>query len=293
MIRVARLLLLALAVATIGAAAERPGDIRIGASETYPRAITSWNGTVEIRGVVTDTVLLFGGRLVLSGEIRGDLVCIGTQVEILDNARLGRDVIVIGGTLQRAESSRIQGEFFYIRTREDFKKILSSLLPFLPGTGGLFFFKIVKTVFWLIIMLLVLAVFPRQVADARERFQSATWRCGAVGLLGLFAFLFLLVIFVILSFVLIGIPLLLLLIVLYFVVLLFGRTVVLSQAGRHALRLLGVRAQSPVAWLVGGALLYAGLKFLPLLGLPLLVIVDIFALGVGFLSLPRPRCRSS
>ncbi len=261
--------------------AAHPNDILIGPRETYPRAITSWNGSVEIRGVVTDTVLLFGGRLVLSGEIRGDLVCIGSRVEIRDGARIGRDVILIGGRLQRSETSRIQGEFFHIRTREDFKKILGSLLPFLPGTGGLLFFKIIKTVFWLILMLLVLAVFPRRVAAALERLEASPWRAAAVGLLCLFAFVFLLVMFVILSFVLIGIPLLLLLIVAYFILLIFGRTVALAAAGKHGLRLLGVKATGPLPWLVAGVALYAGLKFLPLAGVALLVVIDVFALGIG------------
>lgn len=264
-------------------------DIVIGAHETYPRAITSWNGRIVIRGIVTDTVLVLGGKLVLSGEIRGDLLCIGARVELQENARIRRDMIIIGGTLQRAETSRIDGEFFYIRTKDDFKKILSSLLPFLPGTGGQIFFKIIKIIFWFILMLLVLAIFPQRIHMALERFSVSVLRCGEIGLLALIAFVFLLVLCIILSFVFIGIPLLLLLIIFYFVLLTFGRTVVLSHVGHRAMSLSGFKSNNPVFWLTTGALVYMLLKFLPFLGALLLIGIDIFAIGVGITNLFRSR----
>jgi hypothetical protein len=284
MMRLIRLLLVVLVLASSLLPASIGGqsrDIVIGPDETCPRSITSWNGRIEIRGVVTDTVLALGGTLVLSGEIRGDLVCIGTTVEIRDKARIQRDVIIIGGTLHRAETSRINGEFFYIRTKEDFKKILSSLLPFLPGTGGLLFFKIIKSVFWLILMLLVLAIFPRRVNEALERF-TATWpRCGAVGLLALISFVFLTVLFIVLCFIFIGIPLLLLLFVLYFVLLTFGRTVVTSHLGHLIMKTIRMKSANPVFWLVSGVLVILAFKFIPFAGAALLVGLDIFSIGAA------------
>ena len=62
-----------------------------------------------ISGKVDESVFLLGGQLRLDGEVTGDVICLGAKVEIGDQAVIGKDLIVIGGSLVKAEHARIGG----------------------------------------------------------------------------------------------------------------------------------------------------------------------------------------
>ena len=250
-----------------------PGTTRVG-------SINAFRASIDIGGKVEDTLFLVGGRLQLNGEVSGDVICLGSQVDIKDGAVIGRDLIVIGGRLNKAPGCKINGEFYYIRTREDLKKITRTLLPFLPQSGGLTFFKISKIFFWFILAMLTLLLWPLQVNQAADMLNKSPLRYGAFGLLAFLIFIFLLLISIILSLVLIGIPLLLALLVLYFLVLIFGRAVVFYFIGRKTASVLKFRSNA-IYFIILGTIAYALLKFIPWFGVPLLIIMDIFAIGIG------------
>jgi hypothetical protein len=261
------------------AAADRK-EIRVAAGETRSSAINAFNARLEINGKLDESVFLLGGSLRLEGEVTGDVICIAAQVDIGEQAVIGRDLIVIGGQLRKAEPSRVGGEVYNIRTREDLKKIARSLLPFIPELQGVTFFKVIKIFFWLVLSLLALAVFPTALGQAASTLAEAPlahlWR----GVLTLLAFLLLLFVFLLLSFVLIGIPLLIVLMATYFLLLVFGRAAVFYFIGERISRSLKLKANA-MRFIVLGIALYALLKFVPYAGALLLVLIDLFALGVG------------
>jgi hypothetical protein len=100
------------------------------------------------------------------------------------------------------------------------------------------------------------------------------------GLLTLLGFLLLLLCSLLLSFVLIGIPLLIALIAAYFLLLIFGRATVLYFIGERLAGLLKLQANATLFIFLGAAV-YALLKFTPLAGVWLLLVLDLFSLGVG------------
>ena len=108
------------------------------------------------------------------------------------------------------------------------------------------------------------------------------------GLLTLLAFLLLLLCFLLLSFVLIGIPLLIALMAAYFLLLIFGRAAVLYFIGERLAGVLKLRANATLFIFLGTAV-YALLKFTPLAGVWLLLILDLFSLGVGASYILRRR----
>jgi hypothetical protein len=256
------------------------GDIRVEPGATRPGSINAFNSRLEIAGRVGDSVFLLGGSLQLSGEVSNDVICIGSRVVIGAGARIGRDLIVIGGRVDRAPGCTIGGEFFHVRTREDLKRISRTILPFLPQSGGLNFFRVSKIFFWFILVMLALAALPGPVRRAADVLKKAPLRCGATGLLSMLVFLVGLLVFTLLSLVLIGIPLLLALLLLYFLLLVFGRTVVFYVIGARIAPLVRSR-DNPSHFVALGAVLYALLKVLPWAGAPLLVLMDLFAIGVG------------
>jgi hypothetical protein len=272
------LLLLAAGGLLLGATGAK--DITVARGETRATAINAFNTRLAVHGRLDDSIFLVGGSLRLDGEVTGDVICIAARVEIGATAQIGRDLIVIGGSLDKAGQSRILGELYNIRTSKDMKKIAGSLLPFLPESGDMTFFKVIKTFFWLILSLLTLAIFPLQVGEAAAMLPKAPWRHLGRGLLALLAFLLLLLAFLLLSFILIGIPLLIMLMAAYFLVLIFGRAAVFYSIGDQACRWLHLKA-NPALFIVLGVAAYSLLKFIPYLGGALLVILDLLAAGVG------------
>jgi hypothetical protein len=274
------LLVLILAGCSLLAAAAGGTDIRVAPGTTRTGSINAFKSSLDIGGKVTDGVFLVGGSLRVSGEVAGDVICIGSRVDIADGAVIGRDLIVIGGRLDKAPGCRVQGEFYYIRTREDLKKISRTLLPFLPGSGGLAFFKISKIFFWFILVMLTMLLLPMQVNQAAAMLKKSPLRHWTFGLLTLLIFILLLLVFIVLSLVLIGIPLLLVLIALYFLVLIFGRAVIFYSIGGRIAAILKFKGNDISLMLLGTAV-YALLKFIPWFGVPLLIIMDIAAIGIG------------
>lgn len=261
-------------------AAKNSRNILVPPGTTHVGSINAFKSFLDIGGKVEETVFLVGGRLQLSGEISGDVICLGSQVDIKDGAVIGRDLIVIGGRLEKAPGCKINGDFYYIRTKEDLKKITRTLLPFLPESGGLTFFKISKIFFWFILVMLCLLLLPLQVNQAAEMLKRSPLRYGANGLLTMLIFILLLLVSIILSMVLIGIPLLLALVVLYFLVLIFGRTVVYYFIGSKIAAVLKFKGNA-IFFIILGTITSALLKFIPWIGVPALILMDIFAIGIG------------
>jgi len=258
-------------------------NILVAPGTTHSGSINAFKSSLDIGGKVEDAVFLVGGRLQLSGEIRGDVICLGAHVDIKDGAVIGRDLIVIGGRLDKAPGCKIKGDFYYIRTKEDLKKITRTLLPFIPESGDLTFFKISKIFFWFILVMLTLLLLPVQVNQAAAMLKKSTLRYMAFGLLTMLIFILLLLIFIILCLVLIGIPLLLALLALYSLVLIFGRAVVFYFIGSKIASVLKLK-DNAIFFIILGTLVYALFKFIPRFGVPLLIIMDIFAIGssVGY-----------
>jgi hypothetical protein len=269
-----------LAAAGLLLAGSAKKEIIVAARETRTQAINAFNADLTIRGKVDESIFLLGGKLRLEGEVTGDVICIATQVEIGAQAKIGHDLIVIGGRLQKAENSIVSGEFYNIRSQQDLKKITSSLLPFFPESGTRTFFKIIKIFFWLILSLLLLAIFPVPLGHAAALLHEGPLRHLLHGLFTLLVFLLLLLGFLLLSFVLIGIPLLFLLLAAYFLLLIFGRATVFYFIGDQLSRYVKWKA-NPARFVVLGVAVYTVFTFIPFLGPLLLIIMDLFAIGIG------------
>ena len=254
-------------------------DVTLAANETFNHSIVSLKGNLDIKGSIKESVLLVGGNLTLDGVVAEDVICIASRVTIGKNAVIKRDFFVIGGSLEKDPGAKVEGEFFYFKF--DLKRIENTIIPILSDTRTLTFFRAVNIIFWFIIALVVFAVVPQRINRAEEIFASHRLKTGVIGLLALFCFIFLLFISIILSFVIIGIPLFIALILFCFITYLFGRTVMFYFIGIKLTQLVKLKAIPPASFILAGAILYALLKFLPILGPVLLVILNIFEFGIG------------
>jgi hypothetical protein len=268
---------------------EMEKELTVKENTIYPNSIISIGGNIYVKGSVKESIIMIGGSLKLDGEVKQDVICIATDIKLKKNAWIKGELLVFGGELDRHPESKVTGEFFYFRF--DLKKIENTLIPIISDAQTITFLKILKIIFWLILTLVVLAIVPQKVTQADEIFDKNILKIGLTGLISLFIFIFLLILLIIMSFLIIGIPFLFLLILAYFVILIFGRTVIFYYIGRkisHSLRLKNI---TPGIYLLFGVIFYTLLKFLPLLGVVLLMIMNIFEIGIGVGFFLRKKIR--
>jgi len=254
-------------------------DVTLPENETYNHSIVSLKGKLDIKGSVKESVLLVGGSLSLDGVVSEDVICIASRVTIGKNAVIKRDLFIIGGALERDPGAKVEGEFFYFKF--DLKRIENTIIPILSDSRTISFFKAVNIILWFIIALIVFVVVPHRINSAEEIFESHRLKIGVIGLLALFCFIFLLFISIILSFVIIGIPLFIALILFCFITYVFGRTVMFYFIGIKLTHLVKLKTVPPAVYILVGVIFYALLKFLPILGPVLLVVLNIFEFGIG------------
>lgn len=264
-------------------------DITITGDQTFDRSIVSFKGKLVIKGTVKESVILVGGQLTLDGVIEEDVICFASDVKIGENAHIKRDLFVIGGTLDRNAAAKVDGEYFFFKF--DLKKLENSLIPILSDTRTFSLFKAIRIILWFIIALIVFAIVPKKINAAEEIFDNHRLKIGTVGLLSLFSFIFLVFISIILSFIVIGIPIFILLVLLYLVTYVFGRTVMFYYIGIKLAHLVKLKNIAPALFILVGVIFYALLKMLPFVGPILLIVLNIFELGIGVSYFLRKRLK--
>ncbi|CAN5249036.1 hypothetical protein BH20ACI1_BH20ACI1_21870 [soil metagenome] len=135
-------------------------------------------------------ILVFGGDVIIEGRVEGDVAAIGGNIIQEENAFIGGDVIVFGGTY-RAKSEqplRIEGkETVMIAMFEDELRDFSQnpAQIFSPSFSWSFLAqRILSILFWFIISLVFTTIAPGAVSRAITRFQLSTLKVIALGFAG-------------------------------------------------------------------------------------------------------------
>jgi hypothetical protein len=68
------------------------------------------NVRVDEDELIIGNVVAIGGSARVDGEVRGEVVAVGGSVELGPRALVTEDIAVVGGTLERAEGARVQGQ---------------------------------------------------------------------------------------------------------------------------------------------------------------------------------------
>ncbi len=131
--------------------------------------------SVEVRGVVTGDVLTFGGNITVRGGVKGDIVAIGGCVQLMEKSVVEGDAAAIGGYVESVPGVKPAGD--------------SDSFPFihLPGQrsfhfAGLFTYLAANV---LGVLLAVLIVRRRRVANIAAALKSHVWQALGLGIAGL------------------------------------------------------------------------------------------------------------
>jgi hypothetical protein len=130
------------------------GDLTVHEGESVDSAVVI-NGNVQIDGTVEDFLMLIDGDSEISGRVDGDIVAISSTINLTASAVIDGDVSLIESDLNQAPGSQVLGDI------DDELEI------------QWWIFLIVNFVFWigmtiavLVFGLLLVAVAPRQAANA-------------------------------------------------------------------------------------------------------------------------------
>lgn len=87
-------------------------DFTLESGDTFTGDLVVFGGnvTIEEEAELKGNLIIFGGTAVSNGGINGDIVIVGGQVDLDENAVVSGDVVTIGGQLDRAEGATVKGD---------------------------------------------------------------------------------------------------------------------------------------------------------------------------------------
>ncbi|HVS14712.1 MAG TPA: polymer-forming cytoskeletal protein [Thermoanaerobaculia bacterium] len=259
--------------------------------------VVSIGGGIKIDGEVRGGAVAVGGQIKVDGRVTGDVIAFGHDIELGDDAEVLGNVVSVGGRVDRAAGARVVGEVSEVgltaglpwgdRFRGMSDRRLRMRPPVAMGDWLELLWSLFATTMLIVLGALLILVAPDAVNRTANVAGSEFFKSLLVGLgVGLLSIPALVVLAVVLTISIIGIPLLLLLpfvVLALLVASLFGFISVGVAVGRRLAGRLGV-GPGRLAYLVTGIVAIQTLsmlgQFLDGLGLPL-VIYGLFGL-LGF-----------
>jgi len=247
-------------------------------------SVVSFGGEIDVQGKVRKSVLAFGGAITVSGEVGDAVVGFGSRIVLRATAVVHGDLVALGGSLEKEPGAQIDGDTVSFRGSELITKMFGE------GFKGLFsvsfwplilFIKVANLVLWILLGLIVAAIYPRQIAVAADQMRKAPWPTFGIGLAAHFLFACAIGVAVILCFVLIGIPIVIGLAIGGFLVKVFGRVAVFFLIGESLAHGLGRAKPTPVGAALLGALMVGLIGFVPFLGFLAIVILNVLGWGTA------------
>ena len=130
------------------------GDLTVREGESVDSAVVI-SGNVQVDGTVEDFLMVIDGDGEISGRVDGDIVAISSTIDLSADAVIDGDVNLIDSDLRRAEGSQVLGD---INDEFDIEWWVFLIVNFVFWIG--------MTIAVLVFGLLLVAVAPRQAANA-------------------------------------------------------------------------------------------------------------------------------
>ncbi|MGZ8843683.1 MAG: hypothetical protein ACXW18_08470 [Pyrinomonadaceae bacterium] len=263
-------LVLAMASQAQPATGDHPGDPQARVIEGVSNTTVFGMGqSIRITGTVKEGAIAFGGDVIVEGTVLGDVAAIGGSVIQREGARIGGDVIVLGGIYHHGKAAPDRDPksvtIMYAGYEDQLRRVMRDPFSVLhPQISAIFFgTRLLAILIWFVISLALTAVMPNTVSRAVARLQLSSLRVAIMGLLGsvvitlgVFGSLWLLPsIF--------GAAISVMALLLALVATLFGRVVIFAATGQWLQRRVLPRLQSESATLLIGVIFWIVCSSLP------------------------------
>lgn len=153
--------------------------------------VFSFGKNVVVRGN-SQGVLTFGGDIIVEGKVEGDVAAIGGSIIQKEDAFVGGDVIIFGGTYRPESKNPLRNpdkETVMIAVFEDELRNLTQNPSqiFSPNfTWAFLAQRVLSILFWVVLSLALTTISPGAVSRAIARFRLSTLKIIAVGFFSFF-----------------------------------------------------------------------------------------------------------
>ncbi|HSK74767.1 MAG TPA: polymer-forming cytoskeletal protein [Pyrinomonadaceae bacterium] len=269
----------------------QPDENTIVVEEAKEMEVFSIGKTVIVKREAKG-VLALGGDVIIEGRVEGDVATIGGSVIQKENAFIGGDVIIFGGTYkpEAGQPLRNPGKqtVMYAGYEEELRNLTQSPSQiFAPQFSWSFLAqRILSVLFWFIVSLALTTIAPGAVSRAVARFQLSTLKVFGLGLLGIFVTTF--GVLLSLSFLpnYVGAIVSLMAFVLLMLAYVFGRVALQASTGKWIQkRILPDKKQSETVALLIGAFVWALLLSIPYIWT--FTLLALFAASLGLVLTAR------
>jgi hypothetical protein len=173
------------------ATGEHPGDSQARVIDgTVNSTVFGMGQSIRITGTVKEGAIAFGGDVIVEGSIDGDVAAIGGSVIQRDGARIGGDVIVLGGYYHHGKAAPDRDPksvtIMYAGYEDQLRQIMRDPFSVLhPQISAVFFgTRLLAVLIWFVISLALTSAMPNTVSRAVARLQLTSLRVAIIGVLG-------------------------------------------------------------------------------------------------------------
>src|SRR5256886_1188313 len=170
---------------------EHPGDPQAKVIDGLVNSTVFGMGqSIRITGTVKEGAIAFGGDVIVEGSVDGDVAAIGGSVIQRENARIGGDVIVLGGIYHHGKAAPDRDPksvtIMYAGYEDQLRQVMRDPFSLLhPQLSAVFLgTRFLAVLIWFVISIALVAVMPNTIGRAVTRLQLTSVRVALIGFLG-------------------------------------------------------------------------------------------------------------
>src|SRR5437660_2394274 len=170
---------------------EHPGDPQAKVIDGVVNTTVFGLGqSIRITGSVKEGAIAFGGDVIVEGSVDGDVAAIGGSVIQREGARIGGDVIVLGGIYHHNKAAPDRDPksvtIMYAGYEDQLRQVMRDPFSLLhPQLSAVFLgTRFLAVLIWFVISIALVAVMPNTIGRAVTRLQLTSVRVALIGFLG-------------------------------------------------------------------------------------------------------------
>ena len=146
--------------------------------------------SIKIIGTLKEGAVAFGGDVIVQGTVEGDVAAIGGSVIQLEGARIGGDVIVVGGGYHHADKTpnrnKTNNDVIYAGYEQELRNTMRTPAGLLAPRWSAPFLglRVLVILFWFVVSMGLTAAMPGAVSRGVARLQLTSLRVAAIGFVG-------------------------------------------------------------------------------------------------------------
>jgi hypothetical protein len=146
--------------------------------------------SIKITGTLKEGAVAIGGDVIVQGIAEGDVAAIGGSVIQLEGARIGGDVIVVGGSYRHADKTPNRNPsamtLMYAGYEQELQEMMRNPTGLLsPRWSSTYLgLRLLSILFWFVLSLGLTAAIPGGVSRGVARLQLTSLRVAVIGFLG-------------------------------------------------------------------------------------------------------------